>query len=195
MTIGSIVLAVGNWTQPRIDWQREQAQFALLQQLLPNHVATTLRLHSTELSVPGQFQTDAPITVHRAIQGDQVLVVIFAYSLHDGYNGDIELLVAINATGQLIGVRVTRHQETPGLGDAIELRNSDWIRQFENLNLGTINARDWQIKRKNGRFDQLTGATITTGAMLRAIRRAADYYLANSDTLLRVPAATVRDNE
>ncbi|MBZ2279823.1 FMN-binding protein, partial [Buchnera aphidicola] len=51
----------------------------------------------------------------------------------DGYSGSIHLLVAAYLNGKIIGVRVLSHQETPGIGDKIELSVSDWIKQFSNI--------------------------------------------------------------
>jgi electron transport complex protein RnfG len=48
----------------------------------------------------------------------------------DGYSGAIQLLVAADFKGTVLGTRVTEHHETPGLGDKIELRLSDWITHF-----------------------------------------------------------------
>ncbi len=48
----------------------------------------------------------------------------------DGYSGAIQLLVGANFSGKVLGVRVTEHHETPGLGDKIDTRISDWIYAF-----------------------------------------------------------------
>jgi len=48
----------------------------------------------------------------------------------DGYSGKIALLIAIRNNGELAGVRVVAHKETPGLGDYIEIARSNWIVQF-----------------------------------------------------------------
>lgn len=45
----------------------------------------------------------------------------------DGYSGNIRLLVGLTPQGDVLGVRVLEHAETPGLGDKIELRISDWF--------------------------------------------------------------------
>ena len=69
----------------------------------------------------------------------------------EALGGDIELLLA-SRPGQLKGLRVVRHEETPGLADFIE---SDWIRQFES--------------RPPLSVDTVTGATITSNAIKRAV--------------------------
>ena len=53
--------------------------------------------------------------------------LIFPAVAPDGYSGDIHLLVGVDLDGTVLGVRVTSHRETPGLGDRIETRKSDWV--------------------------------------------------------------------
>ncbi len=85
-----------------------------------------------------------------------------------GYNGRIELLVAHDTAGKVLGVRTTFHRETPGLGDKIEHRVSDWMRQFEGHN---ATGSQWALSPR-GDFDGITGATITSQAALDAVREA-----------------------
>ena len=85
-----------------------------------------------------------------------------------GYNGRIELLVAHDMAGKVLGVRTTFHRETPGLGDKIELRVSDWITQFEGH---SATGSQWALSPR-GDFDGITGATITSQATLDAVREA-----------------------
>ena len=90
----------------------------------------------------------------------------------DGYNGDIALLVGVRVDGTISGVRVTDHRETPGLGDDIERRRSDWITRFDGLSLDTVPPSDWAVRRHGGRFDAFTGATITPQAVVDAVHGA-----------------------
>ncbi len=87
-----------------------------------------------------------------------------------GYNGPIELLMAVDHRENLAGVRVLRHQETPGLGDLIEARKSAWILSFIGKSLSNPPLGDWRIRRDGGPFDQFTGATITPRAVVEAVR-------------------------
>ncbi len=48
----------------------------------------------------------------------------------DGYNGEIRLIIGIKTDGTVLGVRTLSHQETPGLGDKIERKKSDWVDGF-----------------------------------------------------------------
>lgn len=94
---------------------------------------------------------------------------IFAVSTNEGYNGRIELWVGVDEAGIIEGVRVKSHQETPGLGDGIELAVSDWILGFNGYSL-QVDETAWDVKRFGGDFDQFTGATITPRAVIHAVR-------------------------
>ncbi len=118
----------------------------------------------------------APRTVYRARRNLEPVAAIVETVAPDGYAGPIRLLVGINVDGSLAGVRVASHNETPGLGDAIEAEKSDWILAFEGLSLGGTTSDDWTVKSQGGLFDQFTGATITPRAVVRAVYRALVYF-------------------
>ncbi|HET8791735.1 MAG TPA: RnfABCDGE type electron transport complex subunit G, partial [Modicisalibacter sp.] len=103
------------------------------------------------------------------------------------YSGDISLLVGIDANGELTGVRVLSHRETPGLGDKIEVRKSDWITQFAGLSLGNPPIEQWAVKKDGGVFDAFTGATITPRAVIGAIKRSLEYFASHRALLLGKP--------
>lgn len=89
-----------------------------------------------------------------------------------GYNGEIKLWVGVNQLGKITGVRVVEHRETPGLGDKMLLRVSDWITGFNGKSLENPPSRGWQVRKDGGEFDQFTGATITPRAVVRAVHQA-----------------------
>lgn len=101
----------------------------------------------------------------------------------DGYNGKINLMIAINMDGSVSGVRVLKHAETPGLGDKIETRKSDWVYTFNNKAFTGDNDLRWQVKKDGGMFDQFTGATITPRAIVIAVKNTLLYFNAHKDTL------------
>lgn len=119
---------------------------------------------------------DEPVTIYRARKEGQAIAAVLTPVAPDGYSGRIYLLVAINYEGILIGVRVLSHQETPGLGDKIELRRSNWILGFNGRSLINPKAPDWKVKRDDGVFDQLTSATITPRAIVKAVYKTLLFY-------------------
>ena len=134
----------------------------------------TVRLHDPEL-----LGTDAPVTAYRARRDGKPVAVVLNVVAPDGYSGPIRLVVGIDAGGELTGVRVVSHRETPGLGDKVEVERSDWILGFEGLRLDSLTAKGWAVKRDGGHFDQFTGATVTPRAVVKAVHNALIYFEAN----------------
>jgi len=107
----------------------------------------------------------------------------------DGYSGKITLLIAI-VNGELAGVRVVSHNETPGLGDYIDAAKSDWIKQFDHASLTHPDSSAWKVKKDGGRFDYMTGATITPRAVVKAVHKALRYYEQHGAEIFSRPVIT-----
>ncbi|MBW6452625.1 MAG: electron transport complex subunit RsxG, partial [Methyloprofundus sp.] len=113
-------------------------------------------------------------TIYRARKAGQPIAAIITSTTTQGYNGTIDLLIALNVSGTINGVRVLNHRETPGLGDAIELKKSPWILSFNQLTLKNLDQ--WAVKRDGGSFDQFTGATITPRAIVNEVKNTAVFF-------------------
>jgi len=117
-----------------------------------------------------------PVPVYRARKGDSNVAAAITAVAPDGYNGSIVLLVAVRVDGTLLGVRAVSHKETPGLGDEIDAAKSDWIHGFDGRSLENPVKQKWKVKKDGGEFDQITGATITPRAVVKAVYNALRYY-------------------
>ena len=129
-----------------------------------------------------------PVTVYRARSNGEPVALVIAAIAPDGYSGSIKLLVGINVDVTMSGVRVIAHRETPGLGDAIDETRSDWIYIFDGKSLQAPDVSRWAVKKDGGDFDQLTGATITPRAVVKAARNALLYYRDHQEALFAPPA-------
>ena len=109
--------------------------------------------------------------------------VILETTAHDGYSGDIKLLMAVRNDGSISGVRVIAHKETPGLGDYIDILHGDWIKSFDHLSLTTRPSAQWKVKKDGGQFDYMAGATITPRAVVNITQAALHYVDANKAQL------------
>ena len=170
-----------------IDRITENKRLALLKAL---HVLIPPNAHNNDIFTDIIYKTDydflgskKPVNIYRARKDSKPVAVIINSVAPDGYNGNIDLLVAINYNGTLAGVRVVHHKETPGLGDAIEANRSDWITKFKMLSLTKPDKKGWAVKRDGGEFDQFTGATITPRAIVKAVYNTLRYYKTNRDSL------------
>lgn len=166
--------------------ERRSAQASLLAIFPPGSHDNDL-LDDT-LPVPAQYLATLGLKQQEEIhiarrEGDVVGYIIPAVA-PDGYSGDIHLQVGVRTDGTLAGVRVTRHAETPGLGDKVETRKSDWIHDFKGKSLGKPPRARWAVARDGGDFDQFTGATITPRAVVNQVRRVLVFVEEYGDRLL-----------
>lgn len=129
-----------------------------------------------------------PAKMYRVTRDGRTVALLFRVTAMDGYAGPIRLLIGVRDDGVLTGVRALDHDETPGLGDKIEHARSDWILGFEGRSSGDPAAARWGIRSDGGDFDQITGASVTSRAVVNAVSETLIYFSANRDALLTAPA-------
>jgi len=164
-------------TRDRIAAAERAAQEKALLEIMPRSLHDNSMLDD-KLTLPAgdpllQLATEKDLYVARRAGVAQAALV--PARAPDGYSGDIELLVGVWRDGSVAGVRVLRHRETPGLGDAIDHRKSDWVDGFVGRSLGDPARERWTVQRDGGAFDQFTGATITPRAVVQATARVLEY--------------------
>jgi len=144
---------------------------------------------------PHELPGSEAAIIYRVYAADAPVAALFVVSARDGYAGPIRLLVGIDVNGVVSGVRVLEHRETPGLGDRVESTKSDWVRQFNGRSLVDPKPVAWSIKRDGGQFDQLTGASVTPRAIIKALRETLLYFDANKDTIFALAAVEAAKEE
>jgi electron transport complex protein RnfG len=122
--------------------------------------------------------------IHIARLDGQPVAAIIPSITPEGYSGDIGMIVGVNFDGSVAGVRVVEHKETPGLGDKVDLRKSDWILGFNGKSLSNPKPSAWNVKKDKGDFDQFTGATITPRAVIHQIAKTLEYFNQDKERLL-----------
>lgn len=128
-----------------------------------------------------------------AYQKGVPIAVILPSIAPDGYSGAIKLIVGINADGSIAGVRALSHKETPGLGDKVDLRKSDWVLEFNGKSLGNPSVDDWAVKKDGGEFDQFTGATITPRAVVKQVKQTLQLFQEHKAELLPTTPPSAED--
>ncbi len=131
-----------------------------------------------------------PVRVYRARQGGRVVAVVMQLVAPNGYAGPIELVMGVDKDGQVLGVRVLKHKETPGLTDQIDAGKGDWIFSFNGKDLGHPPPERWAVKKDGGDFDQFTGATITPRAIVGVLKGGLELFAAQRARLLDEAPAT-----
>jgi len=179
-----LLAAVNELTHDRIVEQEKLRVLRELNEIVPRaSYDNDLLEDRTEIEDPAFFRHPEPVPVYRARMDGQPVAALMIVTAPDGYNGDIRLVVGIDAGGTVLGVRVIAHRETPGLGDPIETSKSDWILGFTGKSLDNPGSAGWAVRRDGGEFDQFTGATITPRAVVRAVHNALLYFAANRQAL------------
>lgn len=171
-------------THELISKSEAEEKLALINQVFPSGISDNDIIHDTmEIAPNALLGNTAPVTAYRArLRGKPAAVMIEA-TAPDGYSGKITLLIAILANGEISGVRVISHNETPGLGDYIDIAKSPWIRIFDHASLDSVPDAAWHVKKDGGKFDYMTGATITPRAVVKAVHKALEYFAQNRASL------------
>lgn len=172
----TLVSLIFQLSKAKIADNQRAAVLQNLKQVLPATLYDNDIVNDTIQVTDRQLGDTLPTTIYRARYKNQPVAVVIASAAPDGYSGKIALLVAIQQNGTLAGVRVISHQETPGLGDKIEIDRSNWILSFEQQSLARLGLQKWAVKRDGGHFDQFSGATITPRAVIHAVKNTLLYY-------------------
>ena len=179
-----VLVSIANFTRDRIARNQQAWIKQHLDMLVPPQSYDNDPLTDTlQVSSPDLLGTATPVTAYRMRRAGTPVAVAIRAVAPDGYRGPLELLVVIAPDGKLIGVRVIRHNETPGLGDAFENRDADWLTRFRGLSLTNPPQQRWTVRRDGGDFDAFTGATITPRAIVKAVRRTLEFYRGNEELL------------
>jgi electron transport complex protein RnfG len=172
-------------TKDRIAIEERRAEEKALLQIVPNARHNNSMLDDTitvdESNVELGLRTQKSIYLAR--QDGTTVAAIIPVTARDGYSGDINLIVGVNVDGTIAGVRALSHRETPGLGDKVDLKKSDWVLGFNGKSLVNPTIAQWTVKKDKGEFDQFTGATITPRAVVAATLRALQYAQANKTAI------------
>lgn len=184
----ALLAATERATRPRIEANARAALAAELGRLVPPSAHDNDLVADAETRVlPGLTGTERPVTLYRATKAGRTVALVFEAVAPDGYSGEIRLLIGVGADGRLAGVRVLAHKETPGLGDFIEERRSDWIHGFDGRSLADPAPAGWAVRKDGGAFDHATGATVTPRAVIKAIRRALEHLAAHPELMRAEP--------
>jgi Na+-translocating ferredoxin:NAD+ oxidoreductase subunit G len=171
-------------TKLPIEQAEAKARLALFRQIVPENMHDNDLLKDKLSISPNALLGNKQATIaNRARINNAPAAVILEAIAHDGYSGDIKLLIAIKYDGAISGVRVLTHKETPGLGDYIDIAKGNWIKLFDGESLTKTSDKDWNVKKDNGVFDYMAGATITPRAVVKAVHKALQYFEANKEAL------------
>ena len=184
--LAAVLLGIADLaTRGVIQTRLEEDLKASLEEVVPAELYDN-NLLSDVLTVPSADANigAAETLVYLAKKQGQVTAVSFKFVAPDGYAGPISLVMGIDKNGEILGVRVIAHVETPGLGDKIEISKSKWVLSFNGKSLDNLSVEQWTVKKDGGVFDQFAGATITPRKVVQAIKRGLEFYRVHHQRLV-----------
>ena len=117
--------------------------------------------------------SDGGIEYYTAIKGGDTAAYIFTESAK-GYGGDVSVMTAVKPDGTVVGVAILDVSgETPGLGQ--NAAKESFYSQYAGLKKGVSLLKNG-AKAENNEVDAVTGATITSTAVTRAVNKALDDF-------------------
>ena len=188
-TITGAIVVIGNVETHDVIKQRyaEDMKASLSQVVHPDMYNNEILKDTVTLKYDGEDKK-----VYRARDNGRVVAAAFQMTTN-GYSGPIKIIMGVNASGVLMGVRVLSHTETPGLGDQIEAKKSKWIFAFDSMSFAKLKPGMWKVKKDKGYFDQFTGATITPRAVVKGIKAGMDFFVGHKAEILDQSQSTPLD--
>ena len=152
--VAAALAGVNSLTAPRIWVNKETKTQEAVQAVLPGvGMAVTAYPDETGM-ITGVWTSDA---------GYAIRVV------PTGFNGGITLMVGVDREGKLLGISVISQTETAGLGAVISA-DSAAGREFRDQFVGLSGSLS--VDKDGGQVDSITGATITSRAVIKGINAA-----------------------
>ena len=97
-----------------------------------------------------------------------------------GFDGAVGVMVGYDLdTDELVGMRVTTHTETPGVGSRAT-SDEAFINQFKGMSIDT----GFKVKADGGDIDAMSGATITSRGVSAAVAGSIDIYKKLKDEII-----------
>jgi H+/Na+-translocating ferredoxin:NAD+ oxidoreductase subunit G len=175
-----VIVVVHNLTKDKISLNEERAAIAVVGEVITDEYDNDLLQDKIEIDVPPYINSSNMITAYRARKNNKPVAISLMPVMTKGYNGSLSLVIGISYDGTLTGIKILQHNETKGFGDQAHQDNSNWLLGFQGYSLDTPKNK-WAIKKEDGEFDQLTGATITSRSIINILYKTLEYYSANRD--------------
>ncbi|HHX8676849.1 electron transport complex subunit RsxG [Vibrio alginolyticus] len=174
-------------TKDQIKVQEQKQLLSVLNQVIPENMHDNALTQACTMVTSPDLGTLRAMPAYLATKNGEPTAIAIESIAPDGYNGEIKVITGIDNQGNILGTRVLNHQETPGLGDKIDLRVTDWILSFTGKQVTESSWNSWKVRKDGGDFDQFTGATITPRAVVKVVRNTVNYVNQSREDILSQP--------
>ncbi len=182
---GLAIIIAYTLLSPRIETNQREATEAIYFDTLQLKSSPDIQLDSTHTTGDTTLLgLRAPQRIYRARHNHRIIGIVLPLTARDGYAGDIDLLLGVDTSGKVISVHVLSQRETRDLGDNIEPSKSHWLEQFRGASFEEAQKKYWQLRDEGGAFDGITGATVTSRAVIKAVQQGLAYFEQHRDELV-----------
>ncbi len=119
-----------------------------------------------------------------AKKNGEVVAVAVPATADDGFNGTIDLLVAVDMFGRISAARVIKDLDSDELYGVVELIESQWMKEFEGSSMRDILRISWQTISAEHEYDKFVGASITPKTVSDRIYDALVFFNSNRIALM-----------
>ena len=163
----------------RVYENRKQHQLAVIKDVIRADYDNDIFNDTLDLVVPASINSRGKLSVYVARLDGKVQALAFLPVETKGYSGTISMVAGLNRDGSISGVKILDHNETAGFGANAHQENSDWLTRFTSAALANTKESDWTTRKEGGKFDQLSGATITSRSIINSMHDLLLYYADN----------------
>ncbi|RLB08949.1 MAG: electron transporter RnfG [Deltaproteobacteria bacterium] len=117
------------------------------------------------------------VTVFPAKRGGKLIGIGYE-TMGSGHGGPVEVMLALSPEGKILGVKVVKHAETPGIGTKAT-DSEEFLSQFKGKGLGSKIA----LTAAGGEIEAVSGATESSAAITEAVSKGMELFLKVKDQI------------
>ncbi len=158
------VLFVQQDTQEHIDANRAQYEQELVNKMLPDAKDAASGKITYRCKIIDSKRIGKNMRAYIAQdETGKVLGYISNYSTNRGYSNPLIMIGGVDANRHITKIDFMVSKETPGIGDKLDRKRGNYLDMFDGLGLDDAK---WDVKKFGGDFDYITGATVTSRAVV-----------------------------
>lgn len=172
---GFVIVLVHLWSQPRIQAHQARVLNEAVQEVLgaPEEMATLFLMDGEFTAAPAADTADLD-RIYAGYDADGTLLGVAVVAAEPGFQDIIRLIFGYDPdTGTVLGMKVLESKETPGLGDKIE-KDADFVAEFAGVATPLMGVKSGKSTGAPGEVDMITGATISSQAIVDIINNRLD---------------------
>jgi electron transport complex protein RnfG len=187
--LSSLALAlVNNLTEGRIAEQRRLNQRKAVEvALLNSDVRCDQDPSGNVIEIPEwKDEEGQPKKICLGLDNGQIIGIAFT-SEGEGYNGFISIMMGVDLEGELLGIEILEHLETPGLGAKIDtplFKQQFMGKSREGSPTGKLEVVKGGPADENWEIEALTGATVSPRGVVQAVNDGLDMFQKYKDQIL-----------